>query len=148
MIRGNNSHDASNMDIVALKENPQFKQRTIPNVGLLLQKAKDGKADYKSVAEQMRMNSVVRETRIEEHHRQKRAFMESQMAHMKKTDEDKVTIMRDRVSYQMKKQRIELVSRQIEMARRDILLFKDDHDLREDAIERMKKYYDDMDNLS
>ena len=68
MIRGNNSHDASNMDIVALKENPQFKQRTIPNVGLLLQRAKDGKADYKSVAEQMRMNSVVRETRIEEHH--------------------------------------------------------------------------------
>ena len=74
--------------------------------------------------------------------------MESQMAHMKKTDEDKVTIMRDRVSYQMKKQRIELVSKKIEMARRDILLFKDDHDLREDAIERMKKYYDDMDNLS
>ena len=81
VIRGNNSHDASNMNIVAIKENPQFKQRPIPNVGLLLQKTKDEKADYKTVAEQMRMNNEVRENRIEEHHRQKRTFMESQMAH-------------------------------------------------------------------
>ena len=56
--------------------------------------------------------------------------------------------MREHVSYKIKKQKIKLVSKKIEMARRDILLFKDDPDLREDAIERMKNYYDDMDNLS
>ena len=90
----------------------------------------------------------MRENRIEEHHRQKRAFMESQMTHIKKTDEDKVTIMRGHISYNMKKQRIESITNKIEMARRDILLFKDDQELREEAVKRMKKYYDDMDNLS
>ena len=84
VIRGNNSHDASNTAIVSYKENPQFKKRPIPNVGLLLQKARDGKADYKSVAEQMRLSSEVRELRIEEHHRQKRNCMHTQLAHMKK----------------------------------------------------------------
>ena len=56
--------------------------------------------------------------------------------------------MRDHVDYKMKKQKIELVTKKIEMARQDISLFKDDQDLRDDVIERMKKYYDEMDNLS
>ena len=56
--RGNNVHDASSTAIVALKETPSFKQRSVPNVGVFLQKAKQGTENFQSVAEQMRLNSI------------------------------------------------------------------------------------------
>ena len=101
--RGNNAHDASCTAIVTVKETPSVKQRSVPNVGTLLQKTKQGKADFQLVAEKMRQNSIAQEERIKSHHSQKWVLIEDQLNHMKKTDERKGTIIDRHVDYKIKK---------------------------------------------
>ena len=147
MERDNNAHDASCTAIVTVKETPSFKQRSVPNVSTLLQKTKQDKADFQPVAEQMRQNSIAQEERIKSHQSQKRVLIEDQLNHMKKTDERKVTIMDRHVDYKIKKQKVDIMTRKIEMARQDIVMFKDDNELRSAAIERLNNYYTELDKI-
>ena len=144
ITRGNNSHDASSTAIVLLKETPSFKQCSVPNVGILLQKTKQGAADFQSVADQMRLNSIAREGRIKAHQQKKRAFNEDQLSHIKTMDDRKITIMDRHVDYKIKKQKVELITRKIEMARQDIVMFKDDNEMRSSAIQRLHEYYTEL----
>ena len=85
-------------------------------------------------------NMKRKEQRLNDKSIAKSNFLSEQFAHKKQADNKKLAILD-------KNCRLNILTKSIELARQDVILFKDDEELKDEAVNRLRNLYKELEEM-
>ena len=148
VVRGDNTHHASNREIMTINDKSVFKKKSTPNTAALIQNAQTTKRDFSAMFEQMNSNQVKKEERIARENETKLDLYRSQTEMKREAQQKRMENISEQWKLKKNERRISNLSRLIVLTKDEILSFKDMPGLQIKASNRLSKCYEEFEKLN
>ena len=106
VVRGDNTHHASNREIITINDKPIFKKKSTPNTSALLQNAQTAKRDFSAMFEQMNSNQVRKEEIISKENKTKLDLYRSRTEMKREVQQKRIEIFSEHWKQKTNERRI------------------------------------------
>lgn len=146
--RGDNTHHASNCDILTIEDKPVFKKKSTPNTSALIQDANNTKRDFSTIFEDMNKNQMKKEERLSKENNIKLEYYRHRDETKRLAQQQKWILLVNVLNKKNKETRITNLTRLISLVKDEVVAYKEMPELQVAATKRLSKYYDEFEKLN